>query len=96
MLEWQTEAHKGKSQTQLNDSFSTVVESVKATSTGGGRSKSKSRRASTAAGNSGDSTTSVQGENQVGDGSADGQVSNPPRKRIRLQKSCRVVTERSA
>ncbi len=96
MLEWRTEAHKGKSQTQLNDSFSTVVESVKATSTGGGRSKSKSRRASTAAGSSDDPATSVRGENQTGDSSADAQVNEPPRKRIRLQKSRRVVTERSA
>ncbi len=39
LLEWRTEAHKGKSQAQLNDNFSTVVESVRAISSGDGRPK---------------------------------------------------------
>ncbi len=44
LINWHTDAHCGKSQTQLNKNFDTIVEPVRSNIAGGGRSKSKSRR----------------------------------------------------
>jgi hypothetical protein len=97
LLDWRVEAHRGKSQTHLNDHFTTVVEQVRTGSAGGGRSKTKSRRAS---------STASKPSTAIGDLGAQGTDDNaddvqdrsgePPRKRIRLQKSRRIVTERNA
>ena len=96
LVDWRTEAHRGKSQTQLNDNFTTVVEPVRANMAGGGRSKSKSRRTSTNTPPSGGTSEQLTtaGESNPDDGGE--RSGEPPRKRIRLQKSRRIVTERNA
>ncbi|KAI2495065.1 hypothetical protein MHU86_19460 [Fragilaria crotonensis] len=97
LLEWRSEAHRGKSsQLQLTEQFSTFIERAPpANPAGTGRSKSKSRRTNatpSTSGEGGDKGTSSP--DNAGD-SAD-QTEEPQRQRIRLQKSRRVVTERSA
>jgi hypothetical protein len=96
LMAWRVEAHKGKTQGQLTEEYSTFVERVNKPM-GSGQSKSRSRRMST-----GDDTTvsisasgntSNDGDNQPSSG-ADGDVQK--RKRIRLNKSRRIVTERNA
>ena len=95
LIEWRTEAHKGKTQAQLNDHFATVVESVKQGASGGSKkARSKSRRSSKSP--TGGDSTSDAGGNMDSTADSDGQGDDPQRKRIRLQKSRRVVTERNA
>ena len=93
LLEWRTEAHKGKSQNYLSDHFSTVMESVNPPGTGRSRSKSRRANATSPAG------TGTQDPTADGEDTAGGDATSsdePPRKRIRLQKSRQIVTERSA
>ena len=85
LLDWRTDAHKGSTQQQLNSSYDTVVEFVSPSKQG--NSKAKSGQAS--GGGAGSSTNS-------GADSISSDSKEPPRKRIRLQKSRRVVTECSA
>ena len=82
LLDWRTDAHKGKSQAQLLSDYETVVEKVQRSgkSGGGGSVKSKSTSPTTTT----DADTPITGDDA------------PNRKRIRLQKSRRVVTERPA
>ena len=82
LLDWRTDAHKGKSQAQLLSDYETVVEKVQRSgkSGGGGLVKSKSTSPTTTT----DADTPITGDDA------------PNRKQIRLQKSRRVVTERSA
>ena len=97
LSDWRTEAHKGKSQTHLSDNFSTFIEQV--SSSGNGRSKSKSRRTASNSANVPASGTGNQDPTANGEDTAGGDATSndePPRKRIRLQKSRRIVTERSA
>jgi hypothetical protein len=99
LLDWRTEAHKGKTQMQLSENFMTVVESVSQGTVSSGKKKAKSKSRRTSKTGSDQSTpSSGTGGNIAFDGSpgSDGQSEEPPRKRIRLQKSRRVVTERSA
>jgi hypothetical protein len=87
LLDWRTDAHKGKSQTELISLYDTVVEKVQNSgkSTGSRAPKSSGATSTNASGtaSSSDATPSGGGEG------------TPARKRIRLQKSRRVVTERS-
>ena len=82
LLDWRTDAHKGKSQAQLLLDYEAVMEKVQRSGKtgGGGLVKSKSLPTATTT----DADTSATGKDA------------PNRKRIRLQKSRRVVTERSA
>jgi hypothetical protein len=86
-LDWRTDAHKGFSQHELNKNYDTVVESF---IPGSKKSKSKS--------NTGGSTATPAQSSPDSEGGDQGSPSEcePPRKRIRLQKSRRVVTERAA
>lgn len=102
LLEWRIEAHKGKNQFQLNEQFNTIVERFKTTATGNGKrgKQNKSRRSkkakagSTSSTPDGTATTASEPGNDDGsDGSGDELVT---RKRIRLQKSRRILSERSA
>ena len=77
----------------------TVVESVSQGTASGGKkkAKSKSRRASKTGSNEQSTSSGGTGEATVDTSSGgDVQSEEPPRKRIRLQKSRRVVTERNA
>jgi hypothetical protein len=82
-------------QAQLNDNYATVVESVKQGASGGNKkARSKSRRSSHSP--TGGDNTSDSGGNADSTADADGPGNDTQRKRIRLQKSCGVVTERNA
>jgi hypothetical protein len=85
-LDWRTDAHKGKTQAQLTSDYETVVEQVQQRSglSGGGSSKP-----------SGSTSQSSISDAASGDGGTPNANSTSGRKRIRLQKSRRVVTERS-
>ena len=97
MLDWRIEAHKGKTQSQLNTAFDTVVETYQekqlVSGKKGGRSQ-KSRRAKKASSNASGSSGSMNdtGKDDGSDG-PDEEVM-VTRKRIRLQRSRRVITER--
>ena len=86
LIDWRTGAHKGQSQQQLNNEFSTVVESYRP-----GQGKSKSCRASA---NTGTTPTTANTEDNGDNKPSSGE--DQPRKQIWLQKSRQVVTERSA
>lgn len=98
LMEWRVEAHKGKSQLQLNERFNTFVESYQApASSGGKKKKSKSRRAKKASGtDSSAAGTTVNTDSGNEEGSESQGDDTVTRKRIRLQKSRRVITERNA
>lgn len=83
LLAWRSDAGRGKTQSQLNADYATVVEPFVP---GSGKSKK--------GGTKNKSPPSSSDDMQIGD-SADSPA-EPSRKRIRLQKSRRVVTERSA
>jgi hypothetical protein len=94
LLEWRVEAHKGRTQSQLNERFNTVVESFKTSASAGGKKKTRSRRTKKASDNtSGASNNNDSGNDDGSDPQGDDTVT---RKRIRLQKSRRVITERNA
>jgi hypothetical protein len=94
IIDWRTAAHKGNTQQQLNDNFSTVVETYTPSAPGAGKKnnnkKSKTRRASKSPDPAKNADSSVADGETIGSDSAD---ADPDRKRIRLQKSRRVVTE---
>jgi hypothetical protein len=89
LLSWRLDAHKGRSQTQLSNEYATLVESF--TPSGGkskgGKHKSPSNDSTSASG-------APNGDNAATSGGRHG--SDVARKQIRLQKSRRIVTERSA
>ena len=101
LLERRIEAHKGKNQFQLIEQFNTIVERFKTTATGNGKrgKQNKSRRSkkakagSTSSTPDGTTTASEPGNDDGSDGSCDKLVT---RKRIRLQKSHRILSEGSA
>ncbi len=94
LLEWRVEAHKGRTQSQLNERFNTVIESFKTSASAGGKKKTRSRRTKKASDNtSGASNNNDSGNDDGSDPQGDDTVT---RKRIRLQKSRRVITERNA
>jgi hypothetical protein len=80
ILDWRSAAHKGHTQQQLNTEFNTVDEKV--------HKKPKSSQDAT----NGSDTTSTRGS--TGGAGGDTSSKEPQRKRIRLQKSRRVITER--
>ena len=90
VLDWRTDAHKGKTQLQLNDAFDTVIETY--------RPNVKSRKTSSSNPTSTpqESSGSTEASNSAGEAPAQDGEEGPPRKRIRLQKSRRIVTERSS
>ena len=94
IIDWRTVAHKGNTQQQLNDNFSTVVETYTPSAPGTGKknnnNKSKTRRASKSPNPTKNADSFVADGETIGSDSAD---ADPDRKRIRLQKSRRVVTE---
>ncbi|KAI2499912.1 hypothetical protein MHU86_14582 [Fragilaria crotonensis] len=89
VLDWRTDAHKGETQLQLNDAFDTIIETY--------RPVTKSRKTGSGASSGAPILESGSTEASVnaGETPAQGGDEAPPRKRIRLQKSRRVVTERS-
>jgi hypothetical protein len=87
-LDWRTDAHKGKTQAQLTSDYETVVEKVQqrsGSSSNGGSSKP-----------SGPTSQINTSDAAPGDGGSQNGHTTSGRKRIRLQKSRRVVTERSS
>ena len=90
VLDWRTDAHKGKTQLQLNDAFDTVIETY--------RPNVKSRKTSSSNSTSTpqELSGSTEASNSAGEAPAQDGEEGPPRKRIRLQKSRRIVTERSS
>ena len=93
LISWRSDAHKGKTQDKLNTEYATVVEPY---TTGGAKNKGgggkKNKFGQSADSNQGSRSSDGDGtDTNGGDGSA-----GQSRKRIRLQKSRRVVTERSA
>ena len=94
LISWRSDAHKGKTQDKLNTEYATAV--VEPYTTGGAKNKGgggkKNKFGQSADYNQGSRSSDGDGtDTNGGDGSA-----GQSRKRIRLQKSRRVVTERSA
>lgn len=93
ILDWRTDAHKGRSQLELDAEYATFVEAYRP-------NPPNSRRAKTTTSSvaSSSSMTSSTGESEGTASVSTDQSSTleePQRKRIRLQKSRRVVTERA-
>lgn len=93
ILDWHTDAHKGRSQLELDAEYATFVEAYRP-------NPPNSRRAKTTTSSvaSSSSMTSSTGESEGTASVSTDQSSTleePQRKRIRLQKSRRVVTERA-
>ena len=94
ILEWRVDAHKGKTQQQLNTLYDTVVEKFRPSQKGSATSRRASQSGShTDPGTSASSGSSLTGKTEA---STMSEADQPQRKRIRLQKSRRVVTESSA
>ncbi len=89
LVSWRSDAHKGKTQDKLKTEYATVVEPFTISGTKSGK-KNKSVPSSDSNQVSRSSEVDVI-DTTGGDGSA-----GQSRKRIRLQKSRRIVTERSA
>ena len=88
LLDWRNDAHKGKTQDQLISEYATTIEKIRPAST--------SKSGTSSGGSSSNDTSTTTTAYSTG-GSSDQQGDNAPaRKRIRLQKSRRVVTERAA
>ena len=98
MIEWRSAAYQGKTQTQLNDEYSTFVDTYQQKQqTGGGKrssSSKKSRRVKKAKSSSSGSAAGADSGND--DGSSGPEEETVTLKRIRTQKSRRVITERRA
>ena len=95
LLEWRTSAHKGKTQSQLNDLYSTTVEKFQkalTVSSKKGPPTKKSRRTKKTSSTSSSAANDDSG-NDEGSSAGEELVT---RKRIRLQKSRRVITEVNA
>jgi hypothetical protein len=88
LLEWRTDAHKGRTQEELTSSYDTIVEKVQKSGKSGGTQ-------ATGATESGDATKR-SADSSSASATKSGNKDGPARKRIRLQKSRRVVTERSS
>jgi hypothetical protein len=89
VLDWRNDAHKGKTQLQLNEAFDTVIKTY--------RPSAKSRKTSSSGSMSAPQESGpIETSRSAGEPPAQGVSDGSPRKRIRLQKSRRVVTERSA
>jgi hypothetical protein len=99
MIEWRSAAHQNKTQSQLNDEFSTFVDTYQQKKQPGGSKKrdslsKKSRRAEKLKSSpAGSSAGSAPGNDDRSSGSEEETVTL---KRIRTQKSRRVITERRA
>lgn len=93
MLDWRTEAHKGKNQLQLNSEFDTVVERI--CPPNNSNKNTSSRKDGGASVPTVSSASTQSGDSTAGE-TPDPASTTPARKRIRLQKSRRVVTERSS
>ena len=78
VLDWRTAAHKGQTQQQLNNDFNTVDKKI----------QQKSKTSQGIRNSSGATSSASDG------GGNDSPSKEPQRKRIRLQKSRRVITER--
>lgn len=95
LLDWRTDAHKGKSQFQLWSEYETTVERVQPP-----RSSSRGQPSRAAApvvdSNSTTTTATTTLLSTTESGDQQGGENTPARKRIRLQKSRRVITEQSA
>jgi hypothetical protein len=88
LLDWRNDAHKGKTQDQLISEYATTIEKIRPAST--------SKSGTSSGGSSSNDTSTTTTAYSTG-GSSDQQGDNAPaRKRIQLQKSRRVVTERAA
>ena len=89
LLSWRLDAHKGRSQTQLSNEYATLVEPFTQSSgkLKGGEHKSPSNDSTSA-------SSAPNGDGAVTSGDRNG--SDIARTRIRLQKSRRIVSERSA
>jgi hypothetical protein len=98
MIEWRSAAHQGKTQTQLNDDFSTFVDTYKQKKQSGAGDKrkesKKSRRAKKTKSNPPGSSAGADSSND--DGSSGPEGDTVTLKRIRTQKTRRVITERRA
>jgi hypothetical protein len=98
MIEWRSAAHQGKTQTQLNDDFSTFVDTYKQKKQSGAGDKrkesKKSRRAKKTKSNPSGSSAGADSSND--DGSSGPEGDTVTLKRIRTQKTRRVITERRA
>lgn len=90
LLDWRTDAHKGKTQDQLTSEYATTIEKIRPPA--GPSNRGSSSSGSTA---SGETTTTATSSSSGGSSNQQGD-NTPARKRIRLQKSRRVVTERAA
>ena len=93
LLDWRADAHKGKTQVQSNTDYDTVVEAFRPGQTG-----QPGRRARATTSSPSPSTSTTVTDTSGSSSNDNGNVAEEPRqrKRIRLQKSRRVVTERSA
>ncbi len=90
MISWRSDAHKGRTQTQLNNDYSTVTEKYR---TGQNKNKSNKRPATLdASGDGRSSTGNADADGDSNTGSGGGEY----RKRVCLQKGRRVITERPA
>jgi hypothetical protein len=89
LLAWRNDAHKGRSQFHLSNEYATFVESFKQNSgkSKGGKHKLPSADSTSASSSSNGDDAATPGDRNGSDGA---------RKRIRLQKSRRIITERSA
>ena len=94
LLDWRADAHKGKTQAQLNTDYDTVVEAYRPGQAG---QNSGRRSRATTVSQSPTTTTTTDTDTSVYASVDNSNVAEEPqqRKRIRLQKSRRVVTERS-
>jgi hypothetical protein len=94
LLEWRTTAHKGKTQTQLNELYSTTVEKFQTALTVSAR-KGQTKKSRHSKKSSSKSDNAAKDDSGNDDGSSAGEEM-VTRKRIRLQKSRRVITEVNA
>ena len=96
LLDWRGAAHGGHTQKQLDAEFATVVEKFRP-GTGGGKTKSRRTSKSGTGGDDGAEQDSDGGDSTSRNHKNEsGTKTESPRKRIRLLKSRRVITERSA
>ncbi|KAI2508498.1 hypothetical protein MHU86_5897 [Fragilaria crotonensis] len=89
ILDWRTDAHKGMAQEKLSANYETVVETFSPRTKGNKTNKTSQ----SSAGDDQNSTATTSDTSGAGSGTSES--TEPPRKRIRLQKRRRVVTERS-
>lgn len=89
LLDWRTDAHNGKTQDQqLISEYATTIEKI--------RPASNPKSGTSPGGSSPVDTSAMATTSSTGNSSNQQADNTPARKRIRLQKSRRVVTERAA